>query len=166
MSREDDPNVTAGDPDIEHLIDLLRMLPGPKDNPKFWAGIGSEGRSIEPSGKNLDYVFEKMTHLSRFLDDPTPKRLVHLCVYLLHFFSGDRPDLWKILNDVTPSESRWGHDDTGRWWAEDLTHTAWSLIVRYCDYGDESWRNRWYYERSWLEWLPPRDEKTSPDCES
>lgn len=159
MSRIDDPGVTGGDLDVEHLIDLLRMLPGPKENPRFWAGVGTEGRSLEPTGRNLDYVFEKMTHLSRFLQDPTPRRLVHLCDYLLHFFSGERPALWKVLNDITPTESSWGHDDTGRWWAEDVTRTAWLLVVRYRDYGDETWQAMWRYEHNWLEWRPPREEQ-------
>lgn len=162
MPTNPDP---ANDPDVTHMLDLLSILPGPAENPAFWAGVQAAAKdheltpeNLEPTHRNLDYVFPKMSGLTFFLRDPKPATLTYLCKYLLWFFSGDRPEVWKVLNGLAMDESRWGHDDSGRWWAEDLTRVTWVLYVRYRRDGDDRWRDKWSFDKTWLQWLPDRGE--------
>jgi hypothetical protein len=147
----------ADDSDFAHLLDLVRMLPGPTDAPDFWAAVQNlghpgTGRDTQPA----NYVFKRLTAITFVNRQPTPGMITRLCESLLFFFSSNNPELWSILNAVTPSESEWGRDNSGRWWADDVTRTAWRLYVRYQSYGDEGWKQKWEFNRSWYEWLPGR----------
>lgn len=148
----------SDDPDLDHLLDLLSMLPGPKEHPDFWAAVQAEGHPSAAPGspEAVSYVFEKMAGITLLLREPTPMRIEHLAKYLLFFFSAGKPAMHELLNAVTHTESSWGQDDTGRWWAEDVTRTAWTLYVRYHQYGDDQWKEKWHFERDWTEWLPDR----------
>lgn len=154
----DDRTPIADDPDLDHLLDLLSMLPGPKENPDFWGAVQAEGLpNAAPDTRDaVSYVFEKMSGITRLIDKPTPLRIENLSKYLLFFFSAGKPEIHKVLNAITPTESSWGQDDTGRWWAEDITRTAWTLYVRYHQYGDDRWKEKWHFDQTWLDWLPDR----------
>ena len=148
----------SSDPDLIHLFDLLRLLPGPVENPEFWAAVRGVGQRLEPTEENLRYVFEKMARIKLLLDEPTPFRVVSLCEYLLFFFGVDNPDLRKVLR-TAPSRLNLDYEyDTGGWWADDIKHTAWKLWVRYHDFGDEEWKAKWQYDRAWTEWLPKEQD--------
>ncbi len=154
----------ASDPDVAHLFDLLAVLPGPTEDRKFWAAVQANALASRPAleetespGKDeLDYVYEKMSNVWRVVRDQSPTAITYLAKYLLFFFSGNSPRLWRILNRVTVAEFSLNSDDGGRWWAEDVCRTAWALFVRYAKYDDDRWVDKWRYQESWLEWLPSR----------
>ena len=149
-----------GDPDLEHLFELLRMLPGPGEDRPFWAAVQAHAQGQDPeSATEVNYVFEKMAGIWLITQEPSPSSIAYLAKYLLFFFSSDDPEQWKTLNHVTVHDFSLNRDDTGRWWAKDLCETAWALYVRYSPmYQDEErFRLKWQFEKSWLEWLPPRD---------
>jgi hypothetical protein len=142
----------SDDPDLAHLFELLRMLPGPRENPEFWTAV--QNQSLR--GTQLGYVFEKMSSIWRTVQKPAPDNVEHLARYLLLFFGGDKPQLWSILNIVAHNRLTISHDKVGRWWAEDVCRTAWALYVRYNQIADPHWSLKWRYEDSWLEWLKDR----------
>jgi hypothetical protein len=45
------------------------------------------------------------------------------------------------------------HDETGRWWAQDVSRMAWALYVRYNQAGKDQWQLNWQYRQAWNEWL-------------
>ena len=47
----------------------------------------------------------------------------------------------------------------------DVSHTAWTLFVRYRAPGRDSWLDAWQAD-DWREWLPPRAEKDAPSSSS
>jgi hypothetical protein len=110
----------ASDPQIVHLLDLLSMLPGPTQNPRFWAAVDAAGSDSEPS---LAYIFEKMSYLTDFIREPAVHNLTYLCDYLMFFFADPSPELLLELT-LLP-----GHGN--RLWAEDVARTAFQLYVRY-----------------------------------
>lgn len=140
---------TSDDPDLAHLFELLRMLPGPRENPKFWAAVADH---TGDGGTSVGYVFEKLSLIWRAVRDPTPAHIRDLARYLLYFFAGDNPELWKILNTVTRNQLTMPRDETGRWWAEDVSRTAWTLYVRYNQAAGDQWTRKWEYRESWEEW--------------
>jgi hypothetical protein len=103
-----------------------------------------------------------MTLIPRTVLDPTPDNISDLAEYLMLFFGGDSPELWDSLGCVAP-ELGLRDDEIGRWWANDVCETAWTLYVRYRQtYGpDEHWAVKWRYKRDWLEWLPPPEGSES-----
>jgi hypothetical protein len=146
------------DPDLQHLFDLLRMLPGPTEDREFWTEV--QHHTLPDT--QLGYVYEKMTLIPRTVLDPSPGHISDLAKYLLIFFSGDCPELWDILGCIAPDFDL-RHDQAGRLWANDLCETAWTLYVRYWpNWGasrpDEHWAVKWRYKSSWLEWLPPKTD--------
>jgi hypothetical protein len=151
----------AQDPDLAHLLDLLAMLPGPTEDREFWAAVQNHGRGHpEPVTQNLNYVYEKMAHIWLMLQEPAPSRVSYLARYMLYFFSGDDPDLWKVLNRVTSHFFSLDDDSTDRWWAADVCRTAWALYVRYGPASaDDQWKDRWRFQRDWTEWLPEREQE-------
>ena len=101
----------SSDPDLNHLFELLRMLPGPAEAPEFWTDIQHQFIKTE-----LGYVFEKMTSIWHVVQDPSPGNIAYLAKYLMMFFGGDNPELWKILNGIFQSQIDLRHDHPGRWW--------------------------------------------------
>ena len=144
------------DHDLKHLFKLIRMLPGPVENREFWTAI--QGQVIGQD-TGLDYVYEKMTLISRVLRDPTRAHISDLSRYLLFFFGGNNPELWRILNHIFHDGLTIRHDEAGRYWAKDICETAWTLYVRYSYPTDDEWELKWQYKQDWLEWLPPRDAR-------
>jgi len=144
------------DPDLAHLIDLLAMLPGPTEDREFWNAVQAQTWPATP-GTELEYIYEKMAAIWRVTRNRDPQTISYLAKYLLFFFSGDKPRLWKILNRVTSWDFSLRDDDAGRWWAQDVCDTAWALYVRYSHDGDDRWQEKWRYQDSWLEWLPNSD---------
>lgn len=59
------------DPDINHLFELLSMLPGPTENRDFWTEV--QHRAVGPD-TNLGYVYEKMTSIWRMVRSPSPRK--------------------------------------------------------------------------------------------
>jgi hypothetical protein len=146
----------AGDPDLNHLYELLRMLPGPREHPEFWTAVQHQYLGEDTA---LKYVYEKMTLIPRTAKDPTPQHISDLARYLLAFFAGDNPELWDILSGVGEGGVSPRHDTIGRWWAEDLCQTAWTLYVRYSRPAGNDWLEKWQYQKSYQDWLPPRTGK-------
>jgi hypothetical protein len=142
----------AADPDVRHLLELLSMLPGPEDR-EFWTAVQHQALP----DTDLGYVYEKMSGIWRVIQDPSRQNIIHLARYLMFFFAGDNPELWKILNHIFHDQLSLRNDEAGRWWAADVCKTAWTLYVRYLHLGDERWKARWRYEDTWLEWMPPPD---------
>jgi hypothetical protein len=143
----------ADDPDLTHLFELLRMLPGPRENQEFWTAVQHQAVGNDT---HLGYVFEKMTSIWRTFQEPSPERINHLARYLLFFFAGENPELWQILNTLFHDGLSLRNDEPGRWWASDVCETAWTLYVRYHQPADGQWALKWQYEKSWHEWMPPR----------
>jgi hypothetical protein len=142
----------AEDPDLKHLLELLSMLPGPEYH-EFWTAV--QHRILPDT--NLGYVYEKMTGIWRVIQDPSHGNIIHLARYLMFFFAGNSPELWKILNQIFHNQLSLRHDEAGRWWATDVSKTAWALYVRYSHPSDEQWTAKWRYEDTWHEWMRPPD---------
>lgn len=150
--------LAADDPDLAHLFELLRMLPGPAENREFWT-------AVHPSGdaSRLSYVYEKMSVIGQVAKDPSPQNVEYLARYLLYFFAGERPRLWKTLNTVFDNDLTMTADEPGRWWAEDTCRTAWALYIRYRQRPRyDGWARQWEFpddhnefSREWLG-LPDR----------
>jgi hypothetical protein len=87
----------SDDPDLAHLFELLRMLPGPHDDPGFWTSVQHQ---VVGSNTSLGYVFEKLSAIWRTVLDPSPGNIEDLARYILFFFAGENPAMWKILNRV------------------------------------------------------------------
>jgi hypothetical protein len=100
------------DSDLTHLFELLRMLPGPRENPEFWTAV--QQRSVG-SSTELGYVFQKLAAIWRTLQEPTPENIGYLVRYLLFFFAGDDLVLWKLLNTVFGSELTMSRGGGGQW---------------------------------------------------
>ena len=115
--QEKQPMTTlAGDPDLEHLLQLLSMLPGPAEDIPFWASIRARVVGPDPEWPDrVDYAFQKMQGVWNVIQDPSPTRVMGLAEYMLVFFSGDDPELWKLLNRVTNRFFSLKYDDAGRW---------------------------------------------------
>jgi hypothetical protein len=145
------------DPDLAHLFDLLGALPAPREATEFWTAVQHQALG---SGTALGYVFQKLTGIGRTAREPTPANITDLARYLLFFFAGDNPALWKILNGLFPDLTL-HHDEAGRLWASDVSQTAWTLFVRYRAPGRDPWLDAWQAD-DWREWLPPRAEKDEP----
>jgi hypothetical protein len=143
-------SIADDDSDFTHLCDLLRMLPGPRESSTFWAEIAE----YTATGTEVRYVFEKLSSIPRAVQEPTPAHIEYLARYLLFFFAGDKPALWRTLNAVTNDTVSVTNDDVGRWWAEDVCRTAWALYVRYNQTVDTQWLGKWQFHTTLDEWLP------------
>jgi hypothetical protein len=159
-----DPQTPAADPDLAHLFDLLAMLPGPIENRAFWDAVQAFVlREPEPPAGYPTYVYEKMANIWDVIQDPSPQRIAYLAKYLMFFFSGDHPEIWKVLNPVVIPG--FGEVDPGRRWATDVCETAWTLYVRYS--ANDQWRAKWQFHDDWREWLPDealgKDRPSDPD---
>jgi hypothetical protein len=133
------------DPDLHRLISLLAMLPGP-DDLTFWNTVDRKGRPAEPGGEETEptgngYLLGKMKiGIANLLKRPVGD-ISYFCEYLLMFFDGDRPLLWKHLdNHVVGSGFT---ERAGERFAHDLCDTAWTIAVRYHKSGREELADKW-----------------------
>lgn len=86
------------DLDLDHLFELLRMLPGPAENREFWEEVAAHVNY----GTQVSYIFQKLVSIGRAYRDRDSQHVEHLARYLLFFFAGNNPDLWKVLNTAAP----------------------------------------------------------------
>lgn len=133
------PAAFPADPDVEHLLRLLAILPG-ADDVAFWNQIDAHGllREAEmlaedpkPSGDG--YLLRKMTGYIRAALKPKPSESTFeaLASYTLMFFWGDHPGLWKALDSVIPGRSFASDGGFGRRYAQELCDTALKVATRY-----------------------------------
>ena len=127
------------DPDVEHLLRLLAILPG-ADDVAFWNQVNAHGllpqaeeMQQDPAPALHGYVLNKMTwHIRAALaPDAGANAFESLAEYTLMFFSGDHPGLWKALGSVAPANSFASDADFGRRYAEGLCATALTVATRY-----------------------------------
>lgn len=127
------------DPDVEHLLRPLAILPG-SDDIAFWNAIDAHGllpkaestaENPEPSGHG--YLLNKMTGHIRAACEPNPPHYAFeaLASYTLMFFWGEHPGLWKTLESLVPAGSFASDGGFGRRYAQDLCDAAWTVAVRY-----------------------------------
>jgi hypothetical protein len=115
-----DSAVARPDADLNHLLDLLDLLP-PTTDRAFWTSFSDAGGS--------HYMLEKLsqwTHNVRERDDipDAPRRLAEYC---LTFFTTEAAD-GEQWNEVTPDiAGRSGH---GQRWVTDVAATAWRVYVK------------------------------------
>jgi hypothetical protein len=122
------------DPDVEHLLRLLAVLPG-RENVAFWNSFYPSGPRSDAESADLDpkavldgYVLEKMTvgirnALGLFRD--WPPDYGYLARYVMMFFRDDSPRMFDALDAVVPGEGN------GHRFAQELRETAWHVAVRY-----------------------------------
>lgn len=129
------------DPDIEHLLRLLAILPGAGDV-SFWNQIDAHGllpdaeeMAEDPKPSGDGYLLNKMTsHIRGALAPNAPDRAFEsLASYTLMFFWGEHPGLWKALESLVPAGSFASDGGFGRRYAQDLCDAAWTVAVRYHD---------------------------------
>ncbi len=141
VRRADRGPAFPADPDVEHLLRLLAILPG-SDNVAFWNQVDAHGllpeaeataEDPEPSGHG--YLLNKMTGYIRAALKPnaSDSTLESLACYTLMFFWGDHPGLWKALDSVIPARSFASDGGLGRRYAQDLCDAAWTIAERYHD---------------------------------
>lgn len=136
------PAVTfPADPDVERLLRLLAILPG-SDNVAFWNQIDAHGllpeaeaTAEEPEASRHGYLLNKMTGYIRAALEPDVRddMLESLACYVLMFFWGDHPGLWKALDPIIPARSFASDGGFGQRYAQDLCDAAWTVAVRYHD---------------------------------
>ncbi|WP_103529715.1 hypothetical protein [Streptomyces sp. SM12] len=135
--------------DRTRLIQLLAMLPG-RDDVEFWNQVGRAGAGYDPETSSEDatpdldgYVLDKMqSGVDQLLEAPGNQGDIALfCHYLLGWFDGERPLLWKYLNryflvgDYT--------DAAGERICRELSDAAWRLYFT-CQNGDSNTlREQW-----------------------
>lgn len=121
----------ALDPDHEHLYRLLGMLPD-ADREHFWSTLATS------NGTSTGYISEKMGHAKRFMPgvdlDAGEFRISYLCQYLIMFFGGNKPTLWRAIGGAVFASGAPEWEGLGQCFADDLTKTAWRLLVRYRRY--------------------------------
>lgn len=138
------------DPDVVHLLHLLSILPGSEDL-EFWNNVDAEGylprpgdqeHELTPSGDG--YLLGKLGAGigSSLLPKAADRSFVQLAQYVLFFFDGDRPALWKLLDRYSPASDFAA--EAGRRFVQELCDTAWTIAVRY-DHraGIESLPDKW-----------------------
>ena len=127
------------DPDVEHLLRLLAILPG-ADDVAFWNQVNAHG--LVPQAEEMEqdpapalhgYVLNKMTwHIrTALMPDADVNAFESLAEYTLMFFSGDHPGLWKLLCSVAPANSFASDESFGRRYADELCATALKVATRY-----------------------------------
>ncbi len=111
----------ASDPDLQHLIDLLDLLPGPDDRP-FWEDLPSESRT--------DHLLEKLVPKISILhkSDPLPVEIEDLAKYLMMFFNPNNAAMHDYIGRQTHAVP---YELAGQHWLNDLQATCWRLYVRY-----------------------------------
>ena len=127
------------DPDVEHLLRLLAILPG-SDDVAFWNQIHAHGllreaeeMAEDPTPSGDGYLLRKMTGYIRAALKPNASQSTFeaLASYTLMFFSGDHPGLWKALDSVVPARSFPSDGGFGRRYARELCDTALKVATRY-----------------------------------
>jgi hypothetical protein len=127
------------DPHVEHLLRLLAILPGSQDV-AFWNQVDAHGllpdaeagaEDLVPSGHG--YLLNKLTGYIHAALEPDVREhmLESLAAYVLMFFWGDHPGLWKTLDRIIPARSFASDGGFGRRYAQDLCDAAWTVAVRY-----------------------------------
>jgi hypothetical protein len=129
------------DADLEHLLNLLDLLPGPEDR-EFWSQVGNKGYRHPDQVDRVEYIFGNLrAFLGPLQRTPIASFVIpRLAEYLLMFFGEDCPPLWNLLDQRLPSIPL-PSGMLGQRWANDLCDTAWRLYVRYS--ADGSWREKW-----------------------
>jgi hypothetical protein len=111
---------------MEHLLDLLLMLPRSKKWHHKLAAVVEPGRE--------DWLLTNLAHardcLSRYgkADCGASALERDVCQYLLMFFDRDDSEMHKALDGVVDYFTQ-SDGATGRRWAEDVCATAWRLLV-------------------------------------
>jgi hypothetical protein len=129
----------ASDPDLQHLIELLDLLPGP-DERHFWEDLPSESRT--------DYLLEKLVPKISILhkSDPLPVEVEDLTKYLMMFFHANDAAMYDYIGRHTYALP---YELAGRHWLGDLQATCWRLYVRYQPGGARL--SKWPHNfRDWL----------------
>lgn len=135
----DRPAAFPDDPDVQHLLRLLAILPG-SDDVAFWNQVDAHGFLSEeeataenprPSGDG--YLLAKMAvHIRAALSARAHGRTFEsLAGYTLMFFYGDHPGLWKALESRVQLAGFNIEDGIGRRYAEELCDTALRVATRY-----------------------------------
>jgi hypothetical protein len=112
--------------DMQHLLDLLLMLPRSQKWHDKLAAVVEPGRE--------DWFLTNVAHardcLSRYVkEDCGAYELEHnVCQYVLTFFDRDDPEMHKALEGMVNYGTQ-KDGATGRRWAEDVCATAWRLMV-------------------------------------
>ena len=117
-------------PEVEHLLDLLDLLPD-EQTTDFWSQLVD---AEQPVGTSGDYFVSKMRmlvgQLQRALtrEHVAAHQLEHAVQYLLMFFDRSDAELYRVLDRV----AGYGAEPagrTGRRWMEDVCATAWRIYV-------------------------------------
>ncbi|MFF2123451.1 hypothetical protein ACFVXH_39605 [Kitasatospora sp. NPDC058184] len=137
----------ATDPDLRHLARLLAMLPG-RDDIAFWATVDNGASTIVepghtgPGTAGPEYILSKMrSGIAKLNKAEDPAAVAYFSHYLLMFFDGDQPALWKYLNDRFSAHG--GRSTAGERYTRDLCDTAWRIIARYDTLGDNDLAELW-----------------------
>lgn len=136
---DDQPLAFPADPDVEHLLRLLAILPG-SDDVAFWNLVDAHGllpedeataEDPEPSGHG--YLLGKMGVFIRaaLSPDASYSTFEDLAGYTLMFFYGEHPRLWKALEGRVQLPGFDIDDLLGRRYAEELCETALRIATRY-----------------------------------
>lgn len=104
------------------------MLPD-ASHTTFWKAVA------DANNTSTRYVFEKMSKAAHHplgvdLHSHRPS-IGYLCQYLIGFFGGNKPDLWQKIGSAIFSAGGPEWSGLGKAFADDLTSTAWRLLVRY-----------------------------------
>ena len=126
---EVEPDPTQ-DPDLTHLRNLLTLLPPLKD--RDWWAFFDRRHPNHP---------EKIGNTVKALKTRDPLDIATACRYLLLYFGDSDKSMWLHLGTARVEVGHSEHVIPGRWLAEDLAKTAWTLYVRYHDRrrGMQSW---------------------------
>ncbi|WP_439681567.1 hypothetical protein [Embleya sp. MST-111070] len=115
-------------PDIEHMLELLAMIPGP-DDIDFWNDVNAGRYTSGPEGGLLDsgyFTGKVRTFLHRYLATGDPVDAAALAKYLLVFFDYDADSLRGAVDFAVGDAPRLV---LGPRWIADMTDTAWRVYV-------------------------------------
>ena len=127
------PTSHTGDADLEHLLNLLALLPPPQDH-DFWFKLAELNCYHERLDEAAEQIVSNLRQgivavATNSTDDATKgdaaKDLASSC---LTYFDGEDPGLWQLLDQTV--EYPWTpRRAAGRRWASDVCATAWRLFV-------------------------------------
>jgi hypothetical protein len=120
------------DADIEHMLRLLALIPGPEDV-DFWNDIHAGRRNSGPEGALRDsgYATGKITfNLHRYLTTGEPKFAADLATYLLMIFDHEADSIPAAVDFAIGNLAS---GVLGRRWITDMTAAAWRVYARHSD---------------------------------
>ena len=117
-------------PDVEHLLDLIDLLPFNAQD--FWDRLAAAEHPDRDDDNyfvgHMPWIRERLRAMLAGADSLSAHNVERVAQYVLMFFDRDDPAMFEAL-DRFAGHSAAQPGRTGRRWVEDVCATAWRLYV-------------------------------------